>query len=224
MRSSTVRFILLAAFIVAAFALARAAGLGAYIQGGGLRDFINSLGAWAPAAYIALYVLAACLMLPGLPVTVLGGVLFGPFLGVLYVAIGATLGASAAFLIARYMGRQWVEGVLKGGRLKELYDRTEEQGWKVVAFTRLIPVFPYNFLNYAFGLTRIRFTHYALASLVFMLPGIVAYVVFSSSILDIARGSFSASFFIGLALVIAVSLIPIIYKRLKKKGGPIGRR
>jgi len=152
-------------------------------------------------------------MIPGLPLTVIGGILFGPLWGVVYVAIGSTIGASAAFLAARYMGRSWVEGFLKkGGRLEEIDAEVRKKGWKIVAFTRLVPLFPYNFLNYAFGLTRIKFSHYAAATFIFMLPGIVAYVVFSSSIPGLLRGRMTKEFIIGIFLVLLVSLIPLIRK------------
>src|SRR3989304_1133273 len=156
MRRGALKFIILVAFIAAAFVAARELDLGRYMRPGELSAVVYSGGARPPAIYLPLYALSACLMFPGLPVTFAGGIIFGPLWGVVYVAIGATLGASLAFLIARYMGRDWVESMLHGGRLKELYDRTEAEGWKIVAVTRLIPIFPYNFLNYAFGLTRVR--------------------------------------------------------------------
>jgi uncharacterized membrane protein YdjX (TVP38/TMEM64 family) len=117
------------------------------------------------------------------------------------------------------MGRSWVEGALKGvrgGRLVEIDEEVKKKGWKIVAFTRLIPLFPYNFLNYAFGLTNIKFSHYVLATFVFMFPGIIAYVVFSSSILDLFKGRISKGFVIGLVLIAIVSIIPVLYKRRKK--------
>ncbi len=215
MRRAALKFTLLVAFIAAAFLAARELGLGQLVNPGEITAAVDSFGAWAPAIYVLIYAISACLMFPGLPVTIAGGILFGPLWGVLYVALGATLGASLAFLIARYMGRELVESMLHSGRVKELYNRTEQQGWKIVAFARLVPLFPYNFLNYAFGLTRIRFAHYVVASFIFMLPGIVAYVVFSSSILSLLEGSLSPSFFIGIALIIAVSIIPLIIKRIK---------
>lgn len=214
MRKGTLKFVLLISFIVAAVLISRAFGLGEYLAEERLRAWIDGHGAWGPVVYVLIYSIAPVFMAPGLPLTVAGGVLFGPFWGVVYVAIGATIGASAAFLIARLMGREWVQGIIKGGgRVAELDRRTKEEGWKIVAFTRLIPLFPYNFLNYAFGLTGIRFLTYAVTTFVFMLPGIVAFVIFSSSLLDLAKGKVSREFLIGLLLVIIVSLIPILYKR-----------
>jgi len=219
MRKGTLKFVLLMAFIAAAVILARALGLGQYLAEERLRAWIDGFGAWGPVVYVLIYSVAPVFMAPGLPLTVAGGVLFGPFWGVVYVAIGATIGASAAFLVARRMGREWVEGLMKGGgRVAELDRRTREKGWKIVAFTRLVPLFPYNFLNYAFGLTGIGFLTYAAASFVFMLPGIIAYVVFSSSLLDLLSGNVSREFLIGLLLVLLVSLVSVLYKRLRGRG------
>lgn len=214
MRKGTVKFVFLIAFIVVAVLLSRAFGLGQYLAEERLREWVEGFGPWGPLVYILIYSIAPVFMAPGLPLTVAGGVLFGPFWGVVYVAIGSTIGALAAFLVARLMGREWVMGVIKSsGRVAELDRKTKEEGWKIVAFTRLIPLFPYNFLNYAFGLTGISFLTYAVTTFVFMLPGVIAFVVFSSSLLDLARGRVSREFLIGLILVIIISLIPILYKR-----------
>jgi uncharacterized membrane protein YdjX (TVP38/TMEM64 family) len=95
----------------------------------------------------------------------------------------------------------------------------ETHGWKVVAFTRLIPLFPFNLLNYAFGLTKIGFWPYAVATFICMLPGCIAFIVFSSSLLDLIRGKISTMFIIGIALIGLVSLIPFFYRRYQKKKG-----
>lgn len=212
------KIIVLAAFIISVIVLTRLLGLDEYIEAERLRGWINGFGPWGPVVYIFLYSIAPSLMFPGLALTVVGGILFGPYWGSLYVAVGATVGASIAFLISRYMGREWVSEMLKGGRLADIDEEVRNKGWKIVAFTRLIPLFPYNFLNYAFGLTNIRFSHYVVASFIFMIPGIVAYVVFSSSILDLFKGHVSKEFVVGVVLVAIVSAIPIVYKRYKKRG------
>ena len=90
-------------------------------------------------------------------------------------------------------------------------------GWKIVAFTRLVPVFSYTLLNYAFGLTQISFWPFLAATFVCMLPVTIAFVYFSANILDLCHGHISRELIIGVILVILVSLIPLIYKRLKAK-------
>lgn len=210
-----IKIIILALLLAAVFVSVRVFGLGEYLEAERLRAWIASFGIWGPAAYIVIYSIAPSLMVPGLPLTVVGGVLFGPVQGSVYTIVGATVGASLAFLIARYLGRDWVISRIEGSRIEELDRKAGEEGWKIVAFTRLIPLFPYNFLNYAFGLTRVRFLDYLWATFVFMIPGVVAYVVFSSSILDLLQGVLSRQFVIGLALLIIVSLIPVVYRWIK---------
>lgn len=215
----TLKFIALIVFIAAAFFLARRYGLSDYLDQDKLRLWIGGFGVWGPLVYMLIYSIAPSFMMPGLPLTVLGGILFGPIWGTVYVLFGATVGASVAFLVARYMGRGWVEGFVKGGKLKDLDEKVQKQGWKIVAFTRLIPLFPFNFLNYAFGLTNVRFIHYVIATFIFMAPGAAAYVVFSSSVLDIFKGRVSKEFLIGIILVILVSILPVLYKRFKGSKG-----
>jgi uncharacterized membrane protein YdjX (TVP38/TMEM64 family) len=166
-----------------------------------------------------IYTIAPALLLPGLPITIVGGILFGPFWGVIYTITSATLGACVAFLVARYIARDWVEGKLVSPRWRRLDQGVTDHGWKVVAFTRLIPLFPFNLLNYAFGLTRIKFLHYAITTFLCMLPACIAFIVFSSSLLDVIRGRISPAFIAGLGLIILVSLIPLFYKRYKSKKG-----
>jgi len=100
--------------------------------------------------------------------------LFGPVLGTLYNLTGATAGALLAFLTARYLASEWVERKTEG-RLKQIMDGVESEGWRFVAFVRLVPLFPFNLLNYALGLTRIRLSHYVVASYFCMFPGALAY-------------------------------------------------
>jgi uncharacterized membrane protein YdjX (TVP38/TMEM64 family) len=215
MKKSTIKFIILLIFLAAVLFSVSFLGLGEYLDQDKLRNWIDGFGLLGPVVYILMYAVAPALLLPGLPMTVLGGVIFGPAWGVVYASIGGTIGATVAFLVARKMGREWVEGRISGSRFGDLDREVEKKGWKIVAFTRLIPLFPFNFLNYAFGLTRIKLGHYVVASYFFMLPGVTAYVVFSSSLLDIFKGKVSPEFLIGIVLVVLISLIPIIYKRKK---------
>ena len=140
-----------------------------------LEVLIQYLGFWGPLVYIAVYVIATVFMLPGSLVTLIGGALFGPFWGVLYVLAGSVAGATLAFLVARYLAGEWVEKKATG-IVKRVMEGVDAEGWRFVAFTRLVPAFPFNLLNYALGLTRIRLSSYVIASVVCMLPGIAGYV------------------------------------------------
>ncbi|GFE62632.1 VTT domain-containing protein [Geobacter sp. AOG2] len=206
---------LLLALVVAAIAGVHLSGVAHYLQQERLQALIASYGILAPAIYILIYSLAPVLFLPGLPVTIIGGILFGPVWGVVYAITGATIGASLAFLVARYGARDWVAAKLTGAKWERLDNEVAQHGWKVVAFTRLIPAFPFNLLNYAFGLTKVPFIHYVAASFVCMLPACIAFIVFSSSLVGLIKGTVSATALLGIGLVVLVSLVPAAYRRFK---------
>lgn len=189
-----------------------------YLDQERLRRFGASHGVLLPLIYLAVWTVGP-LFLPGLPITLAGGVLFGPLWGVIYTAIGSTLGAGLVFLVARYLARDWVAGKLAGARLASLDEQVARQGWKIVAITRLVPVFSFSLLNYAFGLTRISFWPYLAATFVCMLPSTIAYVYFSSNIVGLLQGKISSGLIIGVILIILVSLIPVIYKWRKTQAG-----
>lgn len=164
----------------AALILALAAGLvlafanrGQFSQQA-LQAWLAAAGWWAPILFIALYAAGTVLFLPGSVLTLAAGALFGVLPGALYSLTGATLGAVLAFLAARHLAGGWV-AQKTGGRLKQLIEGVEAEGWRFVAFVRLVPLFPFNVVNYALGLTRIPLGSYALASAVCMLPGALAY-------------------------------------------------
>ena len=128
-----------------------------------LQRLIEQAGPAAPLLFMVIYAIGTVLFLPGSLLTLLGGALFGPVLGTIYSITGATMGAVLAFLVARYLASDWVEKST-GGQLKRLKEGVESEGWRFVAFVRLVPLFPFNLLNYALGLTRIRLLHYLVAS------------------------------------------------------------
>ncbi len=217
MKRARVKFTVLALLVAGGALTIRWLGASGYLTEESLKEWIEGYGLWGPVVYILVYSIAPALMAPGLPLTVVGGILFGPLWGVVYTAIGATTGATVAFLIARYLGREWVAEKIRGTRLEALDREVERRGWKVVAFTRLIPLFPFNLLNYAFGLTGIGLFTYVVASFVFMLPGIVAYVVFSDSLFALlVRGELGWKFLAALGLVATVSLLSLLYRWYRK--------
>ena len=149
--------------------------------------WISDLGPWGPVFFIVLYILATVLFLPGLIPTMAAGLLFGVFQGTLLVSISSISGATIAFLIGRYLAREWVAGKIRGNQKFEAIDvAVAQEGWKIVGLTRLSPVFPFNLLNYAFGVTQVSLKDYFLASWVGMLPGTVMYVYIGSLAGDLA--------------------------------------
>lgn len=179
--------------------------------------WLSSFGIWAPIAYVALYAGATVLFVPGSLFTLAGGALFGPLWGTFLSLTGATLGAAIAFLIARYFAGDWVARK-SGGWLKRLIDGVEAEGWRFVAFVRLVPVFPFNLSNYALGLTRIGFAPYLVTSLVCMAPGALAYTWLGHAGREALSGDASAIRygFLALGLLVAVAFLPRLFKRLNK--------
>jgi len=144
-------------------------------------DWISDLGPWGPVFFIVFYILATLLFLPGLIPTMAAGVLFGVIQGTLLVSISSISGATLAFLTGRYLAREWVAAQIRRNQKFEAIDRAvAQEGWKIVGLTRLSPVFPFNLLNYAFGLTQVSLRDYFLASWIGMLPGTVMYVYIGS--------------------------------------------
>jgi uncharacterized membrane protein YdjX (TVP38/TMEM64 family) len=140
--------------------IAAAAGAAVYrdeINLATLDTWLGSFGLWAPLGYVTLYALATVAFMPGAIFGLAGGALFGPFWGSLWNLLGATLGATFAFLVARYVVGDWVERKA-GGLLKRLIEGVDAEGWRFVAFVRLVPLFPFNLSNYVLGLTRIPTT------------------------------------------------------------------
>jgi uncharacterized membrane protein YdjX (TVP38/TMEM64 family) len=155
-----------------------------------LRDtlaWISGLGVIAPVIFIAIYILACVLLLPGSILTLGAGIVFGVVKGSIAVSVGSTLGATCAFLVGRYFARGWVsEKIGRNEKFKAIDDAVAREGWKIVLLTRLSPVFPFNLLNYGFGLTKVGLKHYILASWIGMIPGTIMYVYIGSLAGDLA--------------------------------------
>ncbi|MCB0405930.1 MAG: TVP38/TMEM64 family protein [Bdellovibrionales bacterium] len=150
-----------------------------YLSSEGLSDlksWIAGTGALAPLIFVALYLAATVFCLPGSILTLVAGALFGTWLGTLYVIVGSNLGANAAFTIARFLGQDVADKFLRGGKLAKLSAGVANNGFTVVLSLRLVPIFPFNGLNYGLGLSPVAWRDYALGSLIGMIPGTFAYV------------------------------------------------
>ena len=143
-------------------------------------EWIESLGSIGAIAFIGIYILATVAFLPAFILTLGAGVLFGVWWGSVYVFIGATLGAIAAFLVGRYLVRDWVSKKIAGNDKFRAIDRAVgKEGLKIVLLTRLSPIFPFNLLNYAFGVTGVSIQDYIIGS-IGMIPGTMMYVYIGS--------------------------------------------
>ena len=148
---------------------------------------IAQLGPWGAVAFIALYILATVLFIPGLILTMGAGFVFGVLRGSIFVSIASTLGASMAFLIGRYLARQWVSKKIESNeRFLAIDEAVAREGWKIVGLLRLSPVFPFNLLNYSLGITKVSLRDFFFASWIGMIPGTVMYVYLGSLAGDLA--------------------------------------
>jgi uncharacterized membrane protein YdjX (TVP38/TMEM64 family) len=144
-------------------------------------EWVAQLGLWGPVLFIALYVVATVFFVPGSVLTLGAGAVFGVVWGSIYVSVAATLGATCAFLVGRYLARDAIARKIEGNERFTAIDRAvANDGWKIVGLTRLSPVFPFTLLNYAFGITRVKLGHYVLASWIGMMPGTVMFVYLGS--------------------------------------------
>ena len=191
-----------------------------HLDAAALTAWVDSAGTAGPLVFMGIYAVATVLFLPGSILTLVGGALFGPIWGTFYNLTGATLGAVGAFLIARYLAAGWVQA-RAGGLLGRLVQGVEAEGWRFVAFTRLVPLFPFNLLNYALGLTRIPFLHYLIASYLCMLPGALAYTWLGYAGREAAGGGegLIQKGLIALALLAGLAFLPRLIARLRQ--GPM---
>ncbi|MEM9265560.1 MAG: TVP38/TMEM64 family protein [Cyanobacteria bacterium P01_F01_bin.13] len=175
--------------------LAAAPAMAQESAGGGIQgtlqnalNWIEGLGPIAPIVFIIMYIIITISFLPASVVTLGAGAVFGIIKGTVLVFIGAMLGATAAFLIGRYLARDWVSNKVSGNRIfKAIYDAIEKEGRKIIFLVRLSPAFPFNLLNYALGLTNVSLTDYVLGT-VGILPGTILYVYLGGIVGSAAAG------------------------------------
>jgi uncharacterized membrane protein YdjX (TVP38/TMEM64 family) len=199
--------------------LAGATAAGLVLAGGsrgGISDAIDSAGPLGPVAFVVLYVVLTVLFFPGAVLTAAGGAAFGAALGTVLAVIGATIGASGAFLIGRRAGREQVEQIA-GGRIGTIDRWLARRGFLAVLYVRLIPVIPFNALNYAAGVTAVRTRDYVLGTALGVVPGAFAYAALGSSLGDPTSPEFIAA----LALVILLAVgAPLVQRALRGRGTP----
>jgi uncharacterized membrane protein YdjX (TVP38/TMEM64 family) len=199
------------------------AGIGAawlyrdHISVEALELWLGQLGWIAPLVFIACYAIATVFFMPGTLFTLAGGVLFGPVFGVLYNLTGATLGATLAFLTARYLASDWATRHA-GKRLQKLVEGVENEGWRFVAFVRLVPLFPFNLLNYALGLTRLTLPVYVITSFIFMAPGGAAYTYLGYAGREAVAGGEDVirKILLAIAIIATIAFVSQILLRMRR--------
>ena len=185
-----------------------------------IKTWVESFGVIAPLIYVGLYLISTVFFLPGFPVTVLAGFVFGPLWGVFYASIASIISVACAFLAARYVARDLVEGWVKdNAQFRKIDEQVEEQGWRILMFTRLVPLFPFNLQNYAYGLTSIRFSTFIFVSAIFMLPGTIALVMLGGAFVSGEGNVLKTMLYLGIAgvLMLGVSLVPNFLRKYQNK-------
>jgi uncharacterized membrane protein YdjX (TVP38/TMEM64 family) len=208
------RFVVVAALLTG---IATAAVYREQFSATALQSWMQDAGVAAPLIFMALYAAATVLFLPGSVLTISGGALFGPVWGTFYSLTGATLGATLAFLVARHLASDWVARKA-GGRIKQLIDGVETEGWRFIAFVRLVPLFPFNLLNYALGLTRIKVSHFIVTSYICMLPGAIAFTYLGYAGREAAAGSAGSiqKGLLALGLLALIVFLPRLIRRMRR--------
>lgn len=182
-----------------------------------LREWISNLGIWGPFVFVLLYIVAVIAALPGTAITIAGATLFGSVPGVILVSIASTIGASLSFLIARYLARDFILRKLSANEtFRKLDSLTLEHGAVIVAITRLVPLFPFNIINYGFGLTAISFRTYVFWSWLCMLPGTILFVVGTDAVIS-AITSGKVPWLLVIVIVFAGIFLAFLVRLAKKK-------
>jgi len=213
---SIAKFILFVFLILTSLFAVNYLNLESYLKPSVLREMVMGYGLWGPLIFILMYIAATVFFLPGSPLTVAGGALFGGFYAGLYVLIGATIGATTAFFVSRVLGEGFVEWVLKKNRFEKVFEydkKLEKNGLAVMLFFRLIPLFPFNGLNFVLGLTKVRSKDYILGTFLGIIPGTFAYAYFGDSL---------ASFNLlntlwSLVVIILLAVSFPVYRKIKNK-------
>lgn len=184
-----------------------------------IRDYIQGFGRLAAVVYIMAYALNTISLIPPIAaLSLTAGLAFGKFWGAVYLMTGAMIGTSSTFFISRFFGRGLVERLLKG-KFKQLDDLLERKGFVTVLFFRVIPIIPYEVLNYAVGLSKMKFRNYFFATLLGLIPGVIIAAFFGGTLGEVKsiKDLLSPQFMAASTALILVIAIPVIYQYIKKK-------
>lgn len=214
------KFIILVAVILVAGFIVRYTPLSQYFTKEHIVSFLESLRGqwWGPIIFILIYGVGCVMALPGSLLTLAGGAVFGVAWGTFYNVLASNLGASLAFFTARYLGQDFIRGFLKGGKLAEFDKSVERSGFKTIFRLRLIPIVPFNGLNFGAGLSSVKYRDYLWGSFLGMLPATFIYTYFADALLKGIEGANQKALLnllVASALLILISFFPAIYKRLK---------
>ena len=214
------KFFFLFAFLLAVGIGVRFSPLSQFFEKESILAFMQSIRNewWGPVVFILIYGIGCVFALPGSLLTLAGGAVFGVFWGTVYNVLASNLGASLAFVAARFLGRDFIEGLLKNGKLADFDKEIQRSGFKTIFRLRLIPVVPFNGLNFGSGLLSVKYRDYLSGSFLGMLPGTFIFTYFADALLQGVQGANQKAFLnlcVASILLILISFLPSIYKKLK---------
>jgi uncharacterized membrane protein YdjX (TVP38/TMEM64 family) len=220
-KKSIIKAIGLTVFLVVAFLAVRFTPAKELLDQERLGTILEPQGFVAPLVFILIYAAGICLFVPGTILTALGGAIFGPYWGFVYVWVGAMLGATAAFWIGRTLGREFTASLI-GDRLRKYDDAIERKGFATVLYLRLI-YFPFTAMNFGMGLTKVRFWDYFFGTALGILVGTFVFTFFIGTMKEVWRGGdwgqlISFKVFISVGLFVFSLFMPKLVKSLKKQG------
>ncbi len=226
-KKSIIKFTILLSIVGGAFFAFRYTPLSGYLKKDVLLGVLTQLREhwWGPIGFILIYGVGCVLALPGSLLTLCGGAIFGVVWGTIYNILASNLGATLAFFMARYFGRDFVASLMKG-RIEAFDEKVARRGFRFIFTLRLIPLIPFNGLNLGSGFSKIKYRDYLLGSVLGMLPGTFIYTYFADALLKGATGSGKKAYsnlIIASALLILISLVPTLYKKFKKQKSPEGK-
>jgi uncharacterized membrane protein YdjX (TVP38/TMEM64 family) len=216
--AALIKAVLLLIFIVAAVVLVRFTGVREFLTVEKFGARLAAAGVWAPLAFILVYALGVCLFIPGTLLTALGAAIYGPYWGFIYVWVAAMLGAAGAFLIGRYLGREFAASLI-GDRLQKYDDAIERNGFATVLYLRLV-YFPFTAMNFGMGLTKVSFRDYLWGTGLGILVGTFIFTFFVETVKEVwATGQrpnlMTWKVFFSLGLFVFSLFIPKIINKLK---------
>ncbi|MBS1259669.1 MAG: hypothetical protein MAG551_02744 [Candidatus Scalindua arabica] len=219
-KKAIIKFVTLIIIVAGAFFAFRYTPLSQYTQKEELLYLLAQFREhwWGPVGFIIIYGVGCAFAFPGSILTLCGGAIFGVVWGSAYNILASNLGATLAFLMARYFGRDFVAKLMKG-RIESFDEKVADNGFRFIFTLRLIPLVPFVGLNFGSGLSRIKYRDYLLGSVLGMLPGTFIYTYFADALLSGVTGSGQkamTNLIIASALLILISLVPTIYKKFKK--------
>jgi len=182
--------------------------------------WIEGMGLWGAVLFALVYVIGTVLLAPGSLLTIAAGLVFGLGWGFPVIILGATVGAAAAFVCARYLVRDRVQSMIdQRPKLRAIDRAVAEEGWKIVLLMRLTPIVPFNIQNYFFGLTRVDFGHYLLATVIGIIPGTLLYLYVGAIGGALAAGDWGTGQWVlfGLGLVATIVVVVLVTKKAKEK-------